>query len=517
MYPLQLRERITIRCRELSHLIGSVCLPYCPKTDEIVGLENQASHALGDDFELARQACRESELLQRPTLYSNRVEQSIFSIPLESGWFAIGRVPYAPGPATSQLIEIAGRAALRETELEERERTISIVETELYRCYQERTWLRELNSQRAVRKRNPTNNSRQAIESVRRLTESEVVGIFVFADRNSRNQGLESMVTASPTWTVEDIRFVIQKIDKPDLGDYYLGADLDIKVRRSTVHSAVVVPIGETNVLGYIVACNIKGNPKGNSREIGQFSPADASVLIDLADYLLADGYANLILEESEQLVLGTLRAMSTAIEARDPYTHGHSERVARVASEIARAMHLSDTACQEIYLAGILHDIGKIGIPDRVLLKAGALEPDEYEIIKKHPEIGYKIIDELGKLKFTLPGILYHHERFDGNGYPHRLKGEEIPLMARILSVSDAFDAMTSSRLYRDAMPTDRAVELLKEGIGTQWDEPVVRACLGWIEDRKLVLPNGEEDSKSKSYASPGRLLSQALRAIQM
>jgi hypothetical protein len=135
--------------------------------------------------------------------------------------------------------------------------------------------------------------------------------------------------------------------------------------------------------------------------------------------------------------------------------------------------------ACQEIYVTGVLHDIGKIGIPDQVLLKAGKLDADELRIIQQHPEIGHKILEEFDKLKFALPGVLYHHERIDGGGYPHRLRGDSIPLMARILAVSDAYDAMTSSRVYRNAMGQERAVEILRNGIGTQWDEKAARPQL--------------------------------------
>ncbi len=116
------------------------------------------------------------------------------------------------------------------------------------------------------------------------------------------------------------------------------------------------------------------------------------------------------------------------------------------------------------IYVAGILHDVGKIGVPDRVLLKAGTLSDEEFDIIKQHPEIGYRIVEQLGKLHFTLPGVLYHHERWDGRGYPQGLAGDDIPLMARIIAVADSFDAMTSSRPYRNAMPLSQACDIIHD-----------------------------------------------------
>jgi HD-GYP domain-containing protein (c-di-GMP phosphodiesterase class II) len=181
----------------------------------------------------------------------------------------------------------------------------------------------------------------------------------------------------------------------------------------------------------------------------------------------------------------GSLNAMSHALKARDPYTQAHSQRVARLAFELAALRGLSVEASDEIYLAGILHDVGKIGIPDAVLLKAEGLNEDDLRAIRRHPEIGYKIVEQVESLQFALPGILYHHERWDGEGYPHRLAGESIPLMARILAVADAFDAMTSSRPYRPAMPLDRACEIIRNGSGTHWDGSLVDSLMCWIDQR--------------------------------
>ena len=150
---------------------------------------------------------------------------------------------------------------------------------------------------------------------------------------------------------------------------------------------------------------------------------------------------------------------------------------------------------------------------PDVVV---GKLEPDEFAIIRKHPEIGHRILEELGKLKFALPGVLYHHERVDGTGYPHNLVGDEIPLMARILAVSDAYDAMTSSRVYRTAMGQQRAVDILRSGMQTQWDGDVVEACLEYIGDLTVDSADIVLDSP-RSKTTDWRQVSQALRVLQL
>ncbi len=185
------------------------------------------------------------------------------------------------------------------------------------------------------------------------------------------------------------------------------------------------------------------------------------------------------------QLLSGSLHAMSRALDARDPYTQSHSERVAHLAFELAGILGLSKEASYEIYLAGILHDIGKIGIPDAVLLKADALSEEDIKSVRRHPEIGYLIVERVSTLQFALPGILYHHERWDGKGYPHGLAGESVPLMARILAVADAFDAMTSCRPYRTAMPLERALAIIEAGRASQWDAAIVDCFEIWLNER--------------------------------
>ncbi|CAM3519354.1 HD domain-containing protein [Brevibacillus invocatus] len=166
------------------------------------------------------------------------------------------------------------------------------------------------------------------------------------------------------------------------------------------------------------------------------------------------------------------LTTMAASIDARDHYTSGHSQRVAHWGREIAKQIGMSPEKVEEVYFGGILHDIGKIGIEDEILNKKGKLTPEEYDKIKQHTVIGYEIIKQAGMFHELLPAIRSHHERIDGKGYPDGLVGNEIPLIARILAISDAFDAMVADRPYRKGLPVEEALQEIRRGAGTQFDE---------------------------------------------
>ena len=180
---------------------------------------------------------------------------------------------------------------------------------------------------------------------------------------------------------------------------------------------------------------------------------------------------------ESEAAYLGVIGALATALDARDPYTAGHSQRVADLSVSIGRQIQLSEADLETLRLGALLHDIGKIGVSDAVLRKPTKLTPDEFEQIKLHPTLGARILKPLRFLDAQLAIVELHHERPDGQGYPHGLKGDEIPMFARIVHVADAFDAMTSARAYRAAMPVATAIGELWRLIGVDFDAQVVQA----------------------------------------
>jgi putative nucleotidyltransferase with HDIG domain len=173
------------------------------------------------------------------------------------------------------------------------------------------------------------------------------------------------------------------------------------------------------------------------------------------------------------------LSILSRAIEARDPYTRGHSARVTQLAEAIARRLGWDDGRLASLRVGGPLHDIGKLALSDDVLCKEGGLDEEEFEQIREHPRIGAKILLRFAAYREALPYVLYHHERWDGNGYPSGRAGEDIPVEARVLAIADAFDAMTSDRPYRQALTREQALAEVERCAGTQFDPEIARIFL--------------------------------------
>jgi HD-GYP domain-containing protein (c-di-GMP phosphodiesterase class II) len=218
----------------------------------------------------------------------------------------------------------------------------------------------------------------------------------------------------------------------------------------------------------------------------GEKQGGDPSV--SSVDMKLLDGAARLaevviantgLYEDQQRLFLGTLEALTSAIDAKDPYTCGHSQRVSELSRRLGEEIGLEPAELETLRISGLVHDIGKIGVPERVLLKASRLTDEEFDLIKRHPEIGHRILRDIPLLEGALPGVMHHHERWDGRGYPARLAGEDIPMIARIIGVADAFDAMSSSRTYRAAMPRQKVLDEIANNAGKQFDPRLAEAFL--------------------------------------
>lgn len=218
--------------------------------------------------------------------------------------------------------------------------------------------------------------------------------------------------------------------------------------------------------------------------------PTIATFLTYLITYLLFSFISRSLMRYVQRVrkdYLELATALANALDSRDPYTRHHSENVSKYAVEIAKEMKLSSDLCDVIRIGGLLHDIGKIGIPEQILTKQGKLTEEEYNIIKTHPNIGYNIIKHITNFSKNgvLDIVLFHHERYDGRGYPNGLKGKEIPLLARIIAVADTFDAMTSKRVYREKLDLNSALYEIEQNKGTQLDPEIVDAFLNMMREK--------------------------------
>ena len=251
--------------------------------------------------------------------------------------------------------------------------------------------------------------------------------------------------------------------------------------------------------------------------DAGDFVSQDAKLLAGLAHEAAVYLENSALYEESRGLTMGLVHSLVSAVDAKDPYTCGHSARVASLARALAAEVGLPDAGAERVYLAGLLHDVGKIGVADTVLQKAGKLTAEEFEEMKRHPTVGARILGDVRQLRDILPGVLHHHERYDGRGYPHGLAGEGIPLMGRLLCLADSFDAMTSTRTYRHAMPLASALVEIRRCAGAQFDPALAEAFVGLGANRLAALVRPPlAASQSDEFATPLSLRSRKRQDVR-
>ncbi len=212
--------------------------------------------------------------------------------------------------------------------------------------------------------------------------------------------------------------------------------------------------------------------------------------------------------EKLEQLAIQSVKALANAIEARDPYTRGHSERVAQISVMMGKALGFEEETLTKLQLAGLLHDVGKVGIPDRILLKPGKLTPFEYTIMKEHPNMSALIVSEIDPLKGIVAWIKHHHEYYDGNGYPSGLKQDEIPIQSQLIAIADNFDAITSIRPYREKITKEEAIAYINSQFGKKFSPSlkeiaikVLRECDIYEEKKSKIVPFIEKFRESMIY----------------
>ncbi|MBI3037968.1 GAF domain-containing protein, partial [bacterium] len=256
---------------------------------------------------------------------------------------------------------------------------------------------------------------------------------------------------------------------------FFKGAD---KKSGFVTRSMICVPMRlKDDVIGVLQVLNRTGDISFNEHDI-EMLEAIANLAVSALDN--ARLYQNI-----QKIYLSTVDVLATAIDAKDPYTHGHSRRVTEYSVAIAEAMGFDPKALDNVRYAGLLHDVGKIGIKDSIIGKPGKLTDEEYATIKKHPVIGAEILRPVEFLADKIPGVLHHHEYFDGRGYPDHLVGEMIPMIGRIICVADTFDAMTSDRPYRKGLDVNVAIAELKKFSGKQFDPKCVEAFLTAFEKK--------------------------------
>jgi putative nucleotidyltransferase with HDIG domain len=250
---------------------------------------------------------------------------------------------------------------------------------------------------------------------------------------------------------------------------FFKGVDERTEFKTRNI---ICVPVKvKKKLIGVLEAINKKGK--------GKFDREDLTLLTSLADQVAIALDNSRLYGELEEMFFQTAESLADAIEKRDPYTGGHTQRVTLYSQAIAKYLQLEPFEKKWLKIASVLHDIGKIGVEDDILRKRDQLTPEEFNVIKRHSDMGAEILEHIRQLREIVPGVKYHHEHVDGKGYPDGLKGKEIPILAKIVAVADTYDAMTTDRPYRKAMEKEGAIEELKRCSGTQLDKEVVEAFM--------------------------------------
>ncbi len=258
---------------------------------------------------------------------------------------------------------------------------------------------------------------------------------------------------------------------------FYKGVDERTEFKTRNI---ICVPVKvKDKVIGVLEAVNKKHGEK--------FDREDLSLFVSLADQVAIALDNARLYEELEEMFFQTAESLADAIEKRDPYTGGHTQRVTSYSLAIAHHLQLNPSDRRCLKLAAVLHDVGKIGIEDEILRKPEPLSPEEYNTIKLHTKMGAEILDHIRQLRDIIPGVKYHHEQMNGKGYPDGLKGEEMPIIAKIVAVADTYDAMTTNRPYRKALSKEVAIGELKRCSGAQFDREVVEAFVKAYESGEI------------------------------
>jgi HD-GYP domain-containing protein (c-di-GMP phosphodiesterase class II) len=374
------------------------------------------------------------------------------------------------------------------------EEQIDMVSNELAHTYEELVLLHKVSTHMKLTE-SDANFLQMACDSLTNIVSVE--GIAILLERMVGDQEFMVVVAGSGLIDIDERMAGVLRgrlTTEIDSGkEALLDSDVDDKFKYDwpeNIKNIIAVPLcgkdkGESHlpessrrcsrIIGMMVAINRIDKPDFDSTDINLFNSVANSCAVFVENGRL--------FKELQELFIGSLKALTNSIDAKDQYTRGHSERVAFISRWVADKLVakglLTEEQLHKIYLSGLLHDIGKIGVDESVLRKKGKLTEEERNCIKTHPSIGAGILNEIKQMRDIVPGILCHHERIDGRGYPNGLIGDEIPLMGKIIGLADSFDAMTSDRVYRPAMTVEEAIAEIEKCLGTQFDGDVVKAFI--------------------------------------
>ena len=392
------------------------------------------------------------------------------------------------------FVEMLGLIAEKfqaDTKVEEQ---IEKVSTELAQTYEELVLLHRLSTNMKVTEAD-SNFLQMACDSLTEIVSVE--GIAVLLEKSTDDEKHWTIAAGSGLIDIDERKAAILYSrlaeDINNGKEALLDSEVDASFRYdwpSQINNIIAVPLfgkeqaephftdkNQTcnSIMGFMVAINRIGKQDFDSTDVKLFNSVAGGCAVFIENGRL--------FKDLKELFIGSLKALTSSIDAKDTYTHGHSERVAFISRWIAEHLSqhepLEEEQIHKIYLAGLLHDIGKIGIEEAVLRKNGKLTEQEFARIKKHPSIGAGILREIQQMRDIVPGVLCHHERVDGRGYPNGLVGDKIPLTGKIVGLADSFDAMTSKRTYRNAMTVEQALAEIEKGLGTQFDEKLGRLFL--------------------------------------
>ena len=438
-----------------------------------------------------------SQIASMHTIYPVNLD-----LPLAGQALAVLQTDGNDTPQASAAKQMLDTFAKMITAFSQSDKQIEHVSTELSNSYEELVLLYKMSSNMKVTHAD-SNYLQLACDSLTEIVDVEGIAILL----KKRIKNYKKFVLTAGAGIIDINPQLTEDLQANLANETFNGAEalLDSEIDSpfkydwpERIKSIIAVPLQiSDDMTGMLIAINRKDKPDFDSTDVKLFN----SVAHQCAVFIENGRLFN----DLKELLVGSLKALTSSIDAKDQYTRGHSERVAFIArwtaEKLAETEDISTELIHRIYLAGLLHDIGKIGINENILGKKGKLNDEEMSQIRSHPTIGAAILSEIKQMNDIVPGVLNHHEKVDGTGYPYGLKGDQINLIGKIISIADAFDAMTSKRTYREAMSLEVASEEIRKGLGTQFDEKVGQAFLNSdLHSLCTILQEGENGVWAKS-----------------